>query len=48
MDLGLCDTSSDTHTAHLYPEPWQCEQAETQNKLTKLLSTARGDAGPKN
>lgn len=32
-DLGLCDTSSDTHTAHLYPEPWQCEQAETQNKL---------------
>lgn len=39
MNLGLCDTSSDTHTAHLYPEPWQCEQAETQNKLTKSLST---------
>lgn len=38
-DLGLCDTSSDSHTAHLYPEPWQCEQAETQNKLTKSLST---------
>lgn len=36
---GLCDTSSDTHTAHLYPEPWQCEQAETQNKLPKPLST---------
>lgn len=39
VDLGLCDTYSDSHVAPLYPEPWQCEQAETQNKLTKSLST---------
>ena len=27
VDLGLCDTYSDSHVAPLYPEPWQCEQA---------------------
>lgn len=50
--LGLCDTSSDTHTAHLYPGPWQCEQAETQtngpNHCAQNSLHAHEDAGTGN